>query len=450
MCVLVAADNLLVMLVGWEGIGVCSYLLIGYWSHRLSAVKSAQKAILVNRISDGLLMWGILWVWYHLGSLEYDLLNVYSASSFVGLSFLIGAMGKSAQILFHVWLADAMEGPTPVSALIHAATLVTAGVYLLVRLHIHDETFVIIVGCLTAFMAGVFGATQSDLKRVIAYSTCSQLGWTNTTAIGLAFGLLINIDLAHTVCIDYLLGFCLISPQARTVPDIKPLQYVDYYDNLCTQSVRDIKRKYKQIPVIYLWRNKVNQKSYVGHTNNFAKRLENYCSVPYLLRTKKFMRICAALFELTNNQFELYILETFTSYNKPTLLIREDFWAKNLKPSYNVAQILDPFVGVNHPRAGKTVSQEVRNKISTTLSGRVLTTVHKVNISLAQKRQAIYCYNYHSGNFVTSFVSIREMCRQLSLASTVQVLRKVNNGKPFHTVYNGTSHTWRIYYNPQQ
>ena len=83
----------------------------------MSAVKSAQKAILVNRISDGLLMWGILWVWYHLGSLEYDLLNVYSASGFVGLSILIGAMGKSAQILFHVWLADAMEGPTPVSAL---------------------------------------------------------------------------------------------------------------------------------------------------------------------------------------------------------------------------------------------------------------------------------------------------------------------------------------------
>lgn len=158
-------------------IGVCSYLLIGYWSHRLSAVKSAQKAILVNRISDGLLMWGVLWIWYNLGSLEYDLVNVYSVSGFIGLSILIGGMGKSAQILFHVWLADAMEGPTPVSALIHAATLVTAGVYLLVRLHIHDEQFVIIVGCLTAFMAGVFGATQNDLKRVIAYSTCSQLGF---------------------------------------------------------------------------------------------------------------------------------------------------------------------------------------------------------------------------------------------------------------------------------
>jgi proton-translocating NADH-quinone oxidoreductase chain L len=180
MLVLVAADNLVLMLVGWEGIGVCSYLLIGYWSHRLSAVKSAQKAILVNRVSDGMLMWGIIWIWYHLGSLEYDLLNVYAASqnpSFIGLTILIGAMGKSAQILFHVWLADAMEGPTPVSALIHAATLVTAGVYLLVRLHIHDETFVILVGSLTAFMAGIFGAHQSDIKRVIAFSTCSQLGY---------------------------------------------------------------------------------------------------------------------------------------------------------------------------------------------------------------------------------------------------------------------------------
>jgi proton-translocating NADH-quinone oxidoreductase chain L len=177
MCVLVAADNLLVMLVGYEGIGVCSYLLIGYWSHRLSAVKSAQKAILVNRISDGLLMWGIIWIWFYFGNLEYDLLNIYNVSGFVGLSILIGAMGKSAQILFHVWLPDSMEGPTPVSALIHAATLVTAGVYLLVRLHIHDELFVIIVGCLTAFMAALFGATQNDLKRVIAFSTCSQLGY---------------------------------------------------------------------------------------------------------------------------------------------------------------------------------------------------------------------------------------------------------------------------------
>jgi len=182
MLVYVCADNLLVMLVGWEGIGVCSYLLIGYYTHRLTAVKSAQKAILVNRISDGMLLWGVLCIWYYTGSLEYDLVLLNETSSismFIVISVLIGAMGKSAQILFHVWLADAMEGPTPVSALIHAATLVTAGIYLMVRLSplMSGSDLVILVGCCTAFMAGVFGFFQADLKRVIAFSTCSQLGY---------------------------------------------------------------------------------------------------------------------------------------------------------------------------------------------------------------------------------------------------------------------------------
>jgi proton-translocating NADH-quinone oxidoreductase chain L len=182
MLVYVCGDNLLVMLVGWEGIGVCSYLLIGYYSHRLAAVKSAQKAILVNRVSDGMLLWGVLWIWYYTGCLEYDLVLLNETSSismFIVISVLIGAMGKSAQILFHVWLADAMEGPTPVSALIHAATLVTAGIYLMVRLgpFMAGSNLIILVGCLTAFMAGVFGFFQADLKRVIAFSTCSQLGY---------------------------------------------------------------------------------------------------------------------------------------------------------------------------------------------------------------------------------------------------------------------------------
>lgn len=182
MLVYVCGDNLLVMLVGWEGIGICSYLLIGYYSHRLAAVKSAQKAILVNRVSDGMLLWGVLCLWYYTGSLEYDLIllnDTSSISMFIVISVLIGAMGKSAQILFHVWLADAMEGPTPVSALIHAATLVTAGIYLMVRLgpFMAGSDLVIFVGCCTAFMAGVFGFFQADLKRVIAFSTCSQLGY---------------------------------------------------------------------------------------------------------------------------------------------------------------------------------------------------------------------------------------------------------------------------------
>nr|YP_009690016.1 NADH dehydrogenase subunit 5 [Haematococcus lacustris]QEG54848.1 NADH dehydrogenase subunit 5 [Haematococcus lacustris] len=199
MLVLVCSDNLICMLVGWEGIGVCSYLLIGYYSHRLAASKSAQKAILVNRVSDGLLLWGILWIWWYTGTLEYDLIllnnvsggfinadiytkeigvyNTENISAFLSISILIGAMGKSAQILFHVWLADSMEGPTPVSALIHAATLVTAGVYIMVRLSIFYSDGIIIIGSLTAIIAGVFGYFQSDIKRIIAFSTCSQLGY---------------------------------------------------------------------------------------------------------------------------------------------------------------------------------------------------------------------------------------------------------------------------------
>lgn len=191
MLVLVSSDNLICMLVGWEGIGVCSYLLIGYWSHRLSAVKSAQKAILVNRVSDGLLLWGVLYIWWHTGSLEYDMVLLNTApymSTFLSLAILIGAMGKSAQILFHVWLADAMEGPTPVSALIHAATLVTAGVYVMVRLSVFYDDLIILVGALTALMAGVFGYFQNDLKRVIAFSTCSQLGYMMVSVGSGSFG----------------------------------------------------------------------------------------------------------------------------------------------------------------------------------------------------------------------------------------------------------------------
>ena len=159
-------------------IGVCSYLLIGYWSHRLAAVKSAQKAILVNRVSDGMLLWGILWIWYNTGTLEYDLILLNAApstSSFLGFAIMVGAMGKSAQILFHVWLADAMEGPTPVSALIHAATMVTAGVFLVARCSPLFELspialdFVVIIGATTAIFSATIALTQNDIKKIIAY-----------------------------------------------------------------------------------------------------------------------------------------------------------------------------------------------------------------------------------------------------------------------------------------
>jgi len=180
MVVLISGGNMLLMFVGFEGIGVCSYLLIGYWSHRLAASKSALKAIVVNRISDGLLLWSIIWLWWYTGSLEYDLILLNDSNNItniLGIAILLGCAAKSVQIVLHVWLADSMEGPTPVSALIHAATLVTAGVYVMVRLSIFDNTLVLLVGSLTAIMGGIFGLFQNDLKRVIAFSTCSQLGY---------------------------------------------------------------------------------------------------------------------------------------------------------------------------------------------------------------------------------------------------------------------------------
>lgn len=189
MLILVAGDNYLILFVGWEGIGVSSYLLINFWFTRIQANKSAIKAMVVNRVGDTFLSVAFFGVFWAFGNLDYA--TVYSLSPYmnetvltiIGLLFLFAAMGKSAQLGLHTWLPDAMEGPTPVSALIHAATLVTAGVYLLLRssplLEFAPTTLVVItwVGAITAFFAATTGLLQNDIKRVIAYSTCSQMGY---------------------------------------------------------------------------------------------------------------------------------------------------------------------------------------------------------------------------------------------------------------------------------
>lgn len=199
MLILVTADNFVQMFVGWEGVGLCSYLLINFWFTRLQANKAALKAIIVNRIGDFALIIGLLLILTNFCSLEYSSVfgsipllkdtpisfwqwevNLLDAISFF---LLIGAMGKSAQIFLHTWLPDAMEGPTPVSALIHAATMVTAGIFLISRCSPIFEMstvvlgLMVLVGAMTAFFAGMVGLTQNDLKKVIAYSTCSQLGY---------------------------------------------------------------------------------------------------------------------------------------------------------------------------------------------------------------------------------------------------------------------------------
>ncbi len=196
---LVTAPNLLQMFFGWEGVGLCSYLLIGFWYNRESANEAAIKAFLVNRIGDMAFVLGIITIFVMCGTVDFDTFlgsiddQRTDVFSFLGFnihgitlaSFLlfIGAMGKSAQIGFHTWLPDAMEGPTPVSALIHAATMVTAGVFMVVRISPLLEyaplarEFIIIVGVLTAFVTATIACVQNDIKRIIAYSTCSQLGY---------------------------------------------------------------------------------------------------------------------------------------------------------------------------------------------------------------------------------------------------------------------------------
>jgi len=199
MLTLVTADNLLQMFFGWEGVGVASYLLIGFYYKKPSANAAAIKAFVVNRVGDFGFALGIFALFYLVDSIKLDdvfaagprlaetsihfMWTDWNAANLIGVLLFIGAMGKSAQLFLHTWLPDAMEGPTPVSALIHAATMVTAGVFLICRMSPLYEfapeakNFIVFLGATTAFFAATVGLVQNDIKRVIAYSTCSQLGY---------------------------------------------------------------------------------------------------------------------------------------------------------------------------------------------------------------------------------------------------------------------------------
>ena len=194
MLTLVLANNYLVMFIGWEGVGLASYLLIGFWFTKDSAASAGKKAFIVNRIGDFGFLIGLFLIIQHFGSLNFTQVfaqvgpiapETGGAGLFtaIGILLMVGACGKSAQIPLYVWLPDAMEGPTPVSALIHAATMVTAGVYMVSRSHMIFErapmalTVVAVIGTLTALFAATIGITQTDIKKVLAYSTISQLGY---------------------------------------------------------------------------------------------------------------------------------------------------------------------------------------------------------------------------------------------------------------------------------
>jgi NADH-quinone oxidoreductase subunit L len=199
MLLLVCSNNLLQLFIGWEGVGLCSYLLIGYWYEKRSANDAAIKAFIVNRVGDFAFIIALLLLFFYTKSLDFR--EIFSSIDdlkiicidFFGIKFevinliclllFIGSMGKSAQLGLHVWLPDAMEGPTPVSALIHAATMVTAGIFLIVRMSllfeqaIYIRDFIIIIGSLTSVIMAAIAVTNNDIKKIIAYSTCSQLGY---------------------------------------------------------------------------------------------------------------------------------------------------------------------------------------------------------------------------------------------------------------------------------
>ena len=249
MLILVTSNNFLQLFFGWEGVGLASYLLIGFWHHKKSANLAAMKAFLVNRVADFGFLIGIATLYIFLDTLSINeiiagkekLLSYQinflgfdiNALIFSCFFLFIGAMGKSAQFGFHTWLPDAMEGPTPVSALIHAATMVTAGVFLTVRfseLMVMSDfimTFVLIIGLLTAFFAASVGFFQKDIKKVIAYSTCSQLGFM-FVACGLgAF----NIAIFHLITHGYFKALLFLS-SGSVIHGVHDEQDMDKMGNL--------------------------------------------------------------------------------------------------------------------------------------------------------------------------------------------------------------------------
>jgi NADH-quinone oxidoreductase subunit L len=210
MLMLVLGANYLVLYLGWEGVGLCSYLLIGFWSDVPANAEAAKKAFITTRIGDTLMLIGLALIVFRFGTLDFEAVFgsagavlTKDAATVIALLLFAGAIGKSAQVPLHVWLPDAMAGPTPVSALIHAATMVTAGVYLVVRSHVLFElsgvalTVVLVVGLVTAIFAATCAIAQQDIKRVLAYSTISQLGFMFMAAGMRAYAVAMFFLVAH-------------------------------------------------------------------------------------------------------------------------------------------------------------------------------------------------------------------------------------------------------------
>ncbi len=258
MLILVSSGNLLQLYIGWEGVGLCSYLLIGFWFYKDSASNASLKAFIVNRVGDMFLILGIILIYLNFNSLSFT--NIFSnfnnyepikydffffdinTIDIICLLLLLGAMGKSAQFGLHTWLPDAMEGPTPVSALIHAATMVTAGVFLICKMSIffNNSFFVsnliIFIGSLTAIFAATVALTHNDIKKIIAYSTCSQLGF---MFIAAGFSMY-NLAMFHLVTHSFFKALLFLG--AGSV--IKSLNH--------QQNIKKMGKLWRKLPLTYL------------------------------------------------------------------------------------------------------------------------------------------------------------------------------------------------------
>ena len=258
MLILVTSGNLLQFYLGWEGVGLCSYLLIGFWYYKESASKAALKAFIVNRAGDMFFILAIILIYLTFNSITFT--NIFSSlKDYEGIKYsflffeidiitiicfflILGAMGKSAQIGFHTWLPDAMEGPTPVSALIHAATMVTAGVFLICKMSIFfnysifASNFIIFVGSITAIFAASVALMQDDIKKIIAYSTCSQLGFMFIAA-GLS---LYNLAIFHLVTHAFFKSLLFLG--AGSV-----IQSINH-----EQNIKKMGKLWKKLPLTYI------------------------------------------------------------------------------------------------------------------------------------------------------------------------------------------------------
>jgi hypothetical protein len=284
----------------------------------------------MNRVGDMGLSIGFFAIFALFGSLNYA--TIFSIAPFmnetaitiIALLLLAGAMAKSSQIPLHSWLPGSMEGPTPVSALIHAATLVTAGIYLLLRssplLEFSPTGLLIItlVGATTAFFAATCGLVQNDLKRIIAFSTISQLGYCFLIVfvIKIFYMLFLQIDFTIIMLSVVPISKKIIHSKQKSLKNIKikdkfsnSIIYADKYNDFSYIGRSEIRKKYNKVKGIYLWINNINKRSYVGKSVNLYLRLSKYLSSNYIYNNKTKMAICAALNKYTVKNFTFYILE---------------------------------------------------------------------------------------------------------------------------------------------